>query len=84
VTHRQVSTGLGLAFQDGEYADLQHPRSPVVIALWLGHQSITTTQMYLHADLAVKERALARTAPLDTVPGRFRPSDTLLAFLDGL
>jgi len=40
--------------------------------------------MYLHADLAVKERALARTAPLDTVPGRFRPSDTLLAFLDGL
>jgi len=55
-----------------------------VIALWLGHQSITTTQMYLHADLAVKERALARTAPLDTAPGRFRPSDTLIAFLDGL
>jgi site-specific recombinase XerD len=55
-----------------------------VIALWLGHEHLDTTQIYLHADLALKERALARTTPPDTKPGRYRPSDTLLAFLDGL
>ncbi|WP_327586883.1 site-specific integrase [Nonomuraea sp. NBC_00507] len=55
-----------------------------VIALWLGHESVATTQIYIHADLALKEKALARTAPLDTAPGRFRPSDTVMAFLEGL
>jgi integrase/recombinase XerD len=55
-----------------------------VIALWLGHESVETTQMYLDADLAMKERALARTAPLHVAPGRFRPRDSLLAFLEGL
>lgn len=55
-----------------------------VIALWLGHEQIETTQIYLHADLAIKERALARTNPPNATPGRYRPSDTLLAFLDGL
>ena len=55
-----------------------------VIALWLGHESIESTQIYLHADLALKERALARVAPIDVKPGRYRPTDTLLAFLDGL
>lgn len=55
-----------------------------VIALWLGHESIESTQIYLHADLTLKERALARTAPIGTPPGRYRPPDTLLAFLDGL
>ena len=55
-----------------------------VIALWLGHEQLDTTQIYLHADLALKERALARTTPPDTKPGRYRPSDTLLAFLGGL
>lgn len=55
-----------------------------VIALWLGHESIETTQMYLDADLAAKERALARTAPLRAGPGRFRPDDALLSFLQGL
>jgi integrase/recombinase XerD len=55
-----------------------------VIALWLGHESVATTQIYVHADLALKEQALARTAPLSTVPGRYRPSDTIMAFLDGL
>jgi integrase/recombinase XerD len=55
-----------------------------VIALWLGHEGIETTQIYLHADLAIKERALARTTPLDTKPGRYRPPDTLVAFLDAL
>jgi integrase len=55
-----------------------------VIALWLGHEQVETTQMYLHADLAIKERALARTKPLDGKPGRYRPPDALLRFLDGL
>ena len=55
-----------------------------VIALWLGHEQVETTQMYIHADLALKERALARTKPLDSKPGRYRPPDALLGFLDGL
>jgi integrase/recombinase XerD len=55
-----------------------------VIALWLGHESTQTTQIYLHADLALKERALARTAPPNTTPGRYRPPDQLLAFLESL
>ena len=55
-----------------------------VIALWLGHEGVETTQIYLHADLAIKERALARTAPAGTTPGRYRPPDSLLAFLEGL
>jgi integrase/recombinase XerD len=55
-----------------------------IIALWLGHESIETTQMYLDADLSMKERALARTAPLRATPGRYRPDDTLMAFLSGL
>jgi integrase/recombinase XerD len=55
-----------------------------VIALWLGHERVDTTQIYLHADLALKERAIARTTPPDTRPGRYRPPDTLLAFLETL
>ncbi len=55
-----------------------------VIALWLGHEQITTTSCYLHADMAQKERAIARVAPPSTKPGRYRPPDTLLAFLEGL
>jgi site-specific recombinase XerD len=55
-----------------------------VIALWLGHESLTTTQIYIHADLALKEQALARTAPLEATPGRYQPSDTVMAFLDNL
>ena len=55
-----------------------------VIALWLGHESVETTQIYLDADLAMKERALARTVPLHVGPVRFRPRDSLLAFLEAL
>lgn len=55
-----------------------------VIALWLGHEGVETTQIYLHADLALKERALARTAPAGTKPGRYRAPDSLLAFLEAL
>jgi len=54
------------------------------IALWLGHESPETTQIYLHADLRLKERALARTTPTRAEPRRFRPDDALLAFLEGL
>ena len=55
-----------------------------VIALWLGHESIETTQIYLDADLALKEKILARTIPFDSKPGKFRPDDKLLAFLNQL
>jgi integrase/recombinase XerD len=55
-----------------------------VIALWMGHENVATTQVYIHADLALKERAIARTAPQDTPPGRYQPPDAVLAFLDGL
>jgi integrase/recombinase XerD len=55
-----------------------------VIALWLGHEQAETTQIYLHADLALKEKALARTTPPDARPGRYRPPDQLLAFLEAL
>ena len=55
-----------------------------VIALWLGHESLETTQMYLHADMRLKEQALARTTPVDIKPGRYRPADQLLAFLTSL
>ncbi|MGH3686629.1 MAG: tyrosine-type recombinase/integrase [Pseudonocardiaceae bacterium] len=54
------------------------------IALLLGHENVQTTHIYEHADLALKEEAIARTTPLGIKPGRYRPSDTLLAFLEGL
>jgi integrase/recombinase XerD len=55
-----------------------------VIALWLGHEQITTTQIYLHADMTHKQQAIDRTKPIAAKPGRYRPSDTLLAFLEAL
>jgi site-specific recombinase XerD len=55
-----------------------------VIALWLGHEQVQTTQIYLHADLKLKEQALARTTPPNGKPGRYQPPDSVLAFLDGL
>ena len=55
-----------------------------VIALWLGHEQVTTTNVYLHADMSKKERAIARTTPPNTTPGRYRAPDTLLAFLEAL
>jgi integrase/recombinase XerC len=55
-----------------------------VIALWLGHADIRSTQPYLHADMTIKERALARTTPANIKPGRYRPTDRLLAFLESL
>ena len=55
-----------------------------VIALWLGHEQADTTQIYLHADLTIKERAIARTTPPQAAPGRYRPPDRTLAFLESL
>ena len=55
-----------------------------VIALWLGHEQAVTTQIYLHADMTITQRALDRTTPPQTQPGRYRPSDSVLAFLDSL
>ncbi len=63
---------------------LQHGIDRSVIALWLGHESVETTQMYLHADLRLKEQALSRTTPIGVTPTRYRPDDPLLAFLEGL
>jgi site-specific recombinase XerD len=55
-----------------------------VIALWLGHESVETTQIYLDANLALKEQALAKTTPTQAKPARYRPDDQLLAFLKAL
>jgi site-specific recombinase XerD len=55
-----------------------------VIALWLGHQSPETTHIYLHADMTIKERALARVTDPNTTRGRYRPADDLISFLENL
>ena len=63
---------------------LQHGVDRSVIALWLGHESMDTTQAYLHANLALKEQALAKTEPFKGRISRYRPADPLLAFLQSL
>jgi site-specific recombinase XerD len=63
---------------------LQQGTDRSVIALWLGHESIETTQIYLDADLELKQRVLDRVTPLNGKPGRYRPDDKLLAFLKNL
>lgn len=63
---------------------LQHGVDRTVIALWLGHESVDTTQIYLDANLQMKEKALARAGGPKARPNRFRPDDGLLAFLKGL
>jgi site-specific recombinase XerD len=63
---------------------LEHGVDRSVIALWLGHESLETTQVYLDANLELKEKALAKAAPMSVRVERFRPDDRLLAFLKGL
>lgn len=63
---------------------LQAGVDSAVIALWLGHADVRSTNVYLHADLTIKEQALARAAPTSTRPGRYTPPDPLLAFLENL
>ena len=55
-----------------------------LIALWLGHEQTSTAEIYLHADMSQKQRAIARVTPPGTTPGRYRPPDPLLAFLEAL
>ena len=54
------------------------------IALWLGHEQIETTYIYLHADLKLKEQAMARTTPSGTPIGKYQPEDAILAYLNNL
>jgi hypothetical protein len=64
-----------------------HAPTPIditTIALWLGHDDLDTTNKYVHADMELKRRALDRTTPPNTKPGRYRPPDPLLAFLESL
>jgi site-specific recombinase XerD len=63
---------------------LHHGVDRSVIALWLGHEHMQSTQMYLHADLRLKEQALSRTTPFGVKPRRYRPDDELLVFLESL
>jgi site-specific recombinase XerD len=63
---------------------LQNGVDRAVIALWLGHESVETTYIYLHADLKLKEQAMAKTTPSHMPPVRFRPDDAVLAFLNSL
>jgi len=60
------------------------PVDTATIALWLGHESLDTTNKYIHADMDLKRRALDRTAPTNSKPGRYQPPDALLAFLESL
>ncbi len=55
-----------------------------LIALWLGHESVETTQIYLDANLAIKEEILDKTTPIDTKVGRYKADDSLLSFLKNL
>ncbi|WP_329139760.1 tyrosine-type recombinase/integrase [Streptomyces sp. NBC_01476] len=63
---------------------LQAGVDTTVIALWLGHAGVRSTDAYVHADMTIKEKALALTAPVAARPGRYRPTDKVLAFLDRL
>jgi site-specific recombinase XerD len=63
---------------------LQNGVDSTVIALWLGHESVETTQMYIHANIELKEQAMEKTKPVTAPSGRYQPSDELLAFLEAL
>lgn len=63
---------------------LRHGVDRSVIALWLGHESVETTQMYLQADMSLKRQALSRITPLGAKPVIYKPDDKLLAFLEDL
>ena len=63
---------------------LQAGVDTTVIALWLGHAGVRSTDAYVHADMTIKEKALAFTAPVTAKPRRYRPTDKVLAFLDRL
>jgi integrase len=55
-----------------------------VIALWLGHQNTASTDVYLHADMTIKQAAIDRTRPPDVAPGTYTPAPDILTWLDTL
>ena len=63
---------------------LQNGVDRAVIALWLGHESVETTYVYLHADLKLKQKAMAKTTPSQLRSNRCRPDDEVLAFLNSV
>jgi len=63
---------------------LHHGVDRSVIALWLGHESMDTTAIYLQADMQLKEQAMAKTTATDAVTRRYRPDDRVMAFLRSL
>lgn len=63
---------------------LHHGVDQSVITLWLGHETVETTQVYIHADMWLKEKALSQVVSAETQPERYRPSDELFAFLEAL
>jgi integrase/recombinase XerD len=63
---------------------LQHGVDRWVIALWLGHETVETTQVYIQANMEIKQKALAKTTPLTVRPGRYQPDDRTLVFLKSL
>ena len=63
---------------------LRHGTDAVVLALWLGHEHLESVNAYIHADPTLKQRALDRRVPPKTRPGRYKPPDKLLAFLESL
>jgi integrase/recombinase XerD len=82
LTHKHVTPHV--LRHSAAMALLQRGVDRSVIAMWLGHESLETTQIYLHADIHMKEQALARTTPTGLTPGRYRPDDALIEFLENL
>jgi hypothetical protein len=78
-----LSLALGIGATTAMFS-LQSGVDIAVIALWLGHESIETTNAYVHANLAMKEKALAKVLPMDTPFRRFHADDRLLAFLESI
>ena len=85
VPNRQIGLDSQLASQR-RHGPPRHGLDAAVVALWLGHEKFESVKPYIHADPALKQRALERLTPLnpDARPGRFQPTDDLLVFLDGL
>ena len=84
-----ISPRLSRGIRHGWYCNplptsLQAGVDTTVIALWLGHAGVRSTDAYVHADMTIKEKALALTTPVTAKPGRYRPTDKTLAFLDSL
>jgi hypothetical protein len=83
-TQRHMAERAGATITDvaGSHVSMvSHPQATIaaILALWLGHEQTSTTNIYLHADMTHKQQAIDRTKPINTKPGRYQPTDTLLA-----